>query len=116
MKFNEIKKIVDGIVENEYRHVEEFLENKFQATDLEYKEKSEITNSIYRKLKEDMTEEQKELLDDLYSSFTTESLILLRFFFKEGLRAGLSNLKFLSEIDFIEYILEMKDSEWEKRL
>ncbi|WP_279222180.1 hypothetical protein [Clostridium septicum] len=41
-----------------------------------------------------MTEEQKDLLDELYSSMVLEIVNLSEFYFKEGLKAGLGNLKF----------------------
>lgn len=105
MKYNEVKKIVDGIAENEFRHVQEFLEKDFEDNDLEYKKQSAMTQLLYKKLEESMTEEQKDLLDELDSSMALEGIILCRFFFREGLRAGATNLKFLSEIEYIESIL-----------
>lgn len=105
MKFNQVTKIVDGIVENEFRHVQEFLEEDFEDNDLEYKKESAMTQLLYKKLEEGMTEEQKDLLDKLDCSMTLKSTSLCRFFFKEGLRAGLSNLKFLNEIEYIKTIL-----------
>lgn len=105
MKFNKVTKIIDGVVENEFRHIQEFAEKDFADNDLEYKKESDLSQLLYKKLEKGMTEEQKDLLDELYSSFNNEMVELCRFYFKEGLRAGLSNLKFLSEINYIENII-----------
>lgn len=105
MKYNEVKKIVDGIAESEFRHIQKFVEKDFADNDLEYKKESEMSQLLYKKLEKGMTEEQKDSLDELCSSFNNEMIELCRFYFKEGLRAGLSNLKFLSEINYIENIM-----------
>lgn len=105
MKYNKAKKIADGVVENEFRHIQEYLENGFIDKDLEYKKQSEMTQALYEKLGEKMTEEQKDLLEELHTSISCEWIYLCRFYFEEGLRAGLGDLKFLSEIDFITNIL-----------
>lgn len=105
MKYDEAKKIVDGIVENEFIHIQRFSENDFAKENLEYKENLVQTYSLYKKLENGMTEEQKDLLDELHSFMVFESVNLSKFYFKEGLRAGLCNLKFLNEIGFIDSIL-----------
>lgn len=105
MEFDKVTKVIDGVIENEFRHIQDFEEKDFTDNDLEYKKESEMTLSLYKKLENGLTEEQKELLDELYSSFDNEMVELCRFYFKEGLRAGLSNLKFLSDINYIENII-----------
>ena len=105
MKYNEVKKIIDGIAENEFNHVQEFLEVNFTDNDLEYKKELAMTELLYKKLEEGMTEEQKKILDELYSSLANEWMELCKFYFKEGLRSGLSNLSFLNEIEWIGTIL-----------
>lgn len=105
MEFDKVTKVIDGVVENEFRHIQEFKEKDFADNDLEYKKKSEMTQLLYKKLEEGMTEEQKDLLDKLYSSMILEGVSLGRFYFKEGVRAGLTNLKFLDEIECIGTII-----------
>ena len=60
---------------------------------------------IYQSLKKDTTEEQQRLIGELEDSISAEWLKLCEFYFREGLRAGLTNLKFLKEIEHIEYYL-----------
>lgn len=64
-----------------------------------------MTDVIYKALSKGMTERQRDLLDELLSSLNNETVELCRFYFREGLRAGLTNLKFLNEIDDIEYLI-----------
>lgn len=49
--------------------------------------------------------EQQRLIEELENSISNAWIELCRFYFKEGVRAGLTNLKFLNEIDDIEYII-----------
>lgn len=105
MSYSKVKKLVEGIVENEFNHVVEFSEMDFLNNDVEFKKILAMSELLYEKLKEDMTDEQKSLLGELYSSLNNECITLCKFYFKKGLRAGLGNLKFLNEIGYIESIL-----------
>lgn len=105
MNIKNIENIVNGIVENEFNHVQETLEADFENENLEYKQQELITKVIREALKKDTTEEQQRLIRELEDSISSEWIELCRFYFREGLRAGLSNLKYLKEIEHIEYYL-----------
>lgn len=105
MNIKNIENIVNGIVENEIKHVQETLEVDFENENIEYKQKVLMTQVIREALKKDTTEEQRRLIGELEDSISNEWLELCEFYFREGLRAGLSNLKFLKEIEHIEYYL-----------
>lgn len=105
MNIKNIENIVNGIVENEFNHVQETLEADFENENLEYKQQELITKVIREALKKDTTEEQQRLIGELEDSISAEWLNLCEFYFREGLRAGLSNLKFLKEIEHIDYYL-----------
>nr|DAX03733.1 MAG TPA: hypothetical protein [Bacteriophage sp.] len=105
MNIKNIKNIVNGIAENEYNHVSETLESDFKNENFEYKQKVLMTKVIREALKKDMTEEQQRLIGELEDSVSSEWIEICKFYFREGLRAGLSNLKFLKEIDYIDYYL-----------
>jgi len=105
MNIKNIENIVNGIVENEFNHVQETLEADFENENLEYKQQELITKVIREALKKDTTEEQQRLIRELENSISAEWIELCRFYFREGLRAGLSNLKFLKEIEHIDYYL-----------
>lgn len=99
MKFEQVEKLINGIVENEIRHIANEQEVEFTNENQEYINQNKNTNDIYNALKNQLTEEQQYLLNDLMDSTAIEWILLNEFYFKEGLRAGLSNLKFLNELD-----------------
>ncbi|WP_343009821.1 hypothetical protein [Clostridium celatum] len=105
MNYENIVNIVDGIVENEFRHIQETLEKDFTDTNLDYKQNTLITEKLNKALEKETTEDQQRLIRELEASILNEWIELCKFYFREGLRAGLSNLKFLNEIDNVEVIL-----------
>ena len=105
MNIKNIENIVNGIVENEFNHVQETLEADFETENWEYKQQELITKVIREALKKDMTEEQQRLIGELEDSVSSEWIEICKFYFREGLRAGLTNLKFLKEIEHIECYL-----------
>ncbi|MEN8078213.1 hypothetical protein ABFP60_14700 [Clostridioides difficile] len=105
MNYENVKKIIDGIVENEISHIVMEKEEDFIIKNTDYIKQSEKTKGIYDTLKNQLTEEQQYLLNNLIDSVGLELILLNEFYFKEGLRAGLSNLKFLNEINNSAIIL-----------
>lgn len=99
------KKIVNGIIDNEFDHIQEYSELDFTKTNIDYRQANLMTEIIHKALMKDMTEKQRDLLDEFYSSLIGEATELCRFYFREGLKSALTNLNFLKEIDDIEYIL-----------
>lgn len=98
-------KIVNGVIENEFEHIQETSELDFSNKDLEYKQDQLMAEIIRKALEKNMTDEQLRLLDKLDLALSTEWVDLCRFYFREGVKAGLTNLKFLNEIDNVEYML-----------
>ena len=109
MDYKKMKNIVDGIVKNEFRHIQETLEKEFTDTNLDYRQNRSATEGIYKALEKDTTEDQQRLIGDLEDSISSEWIELCRFYFREGLRAGLENLKFLNEIYNIGYIIYLEE-------
>ena len=103
--FENLKNIVDGIVKNEFQHVQETLAVDFENENLGYKQAVLMTNEIREALKKHATKEQQKLIGELEDSIGDEWIELCQFFFREGLRAGLTNLKFLNEVYGIGAIL-----------
>lgn len=99
------KKIVNGIVSNEIEHIQEHSELDFTKTNIDYRQAKLMTEIIYKSLLKDMTEKQRALLNELLSSLNNETIELYKFYFSKGLKAGLTNLNFLNEIDNIEYMI-----------
>lgn len=99
------KKLIIGTINNEVKHIKENLELDFTKNNLDYKQAESITDDIYKTLVRSLDKDQRILLDELRSSIGSEYMELCKFYFKEGLKAGLNNLSYLNEIDDVEYII-----------
>ena len=105
MKYDEAKKIVDGIIESEFNNVQMFKEANFIDTNEEQQVLNKTSVELMNKLMETLSEEQQELLDKLDGALASEWTNLCRFYLREGIVAGLTKLKYLNEIDNIECYL-----------
>lgn len=99
MKCEEIQKIATSIIENEFKHVQEFKERNYADNDIKQKELIRKAEELFKKINEGMPAEYQDLLDDFYAAVTIEWIEYCRFYFKEGVVAGLTNLKFLADIE-----------------
>lgn len=91
------KSVINGVIQNEYNHL---VENQEDIGDMESKEElasrcSEIQNILYNHL----PEEFHELLDELDDKTGYMACLENRYYFKQGVMAGLTNLSFLNEIE-----------------
>lgn len=105
MKYEQIKKIINGIIESEFKHVQMFKEKNFDDKDIMQKGLHKASVELMNKLMETLSEEQKDILDKLDGALASEWTNLCRFYLREGIVAGLTNLKYLNEIGFIESYL-----------
>lgn len=99
------KSLVDGVIENEFIHIQETSELTFIKNDYEFKQDQLMADIIRKALEKDITEKQRQLLDGLEGALANEWIDLCKFYFREGVAAGLTNLKFLNEIDNIRYMI-----------
>lgn len=100
MKTEMLEKIIKGIVRNEFDHVNNY-EQEFTSMN---KELVEINHDIYKKISSCLEEEQQKLFNNYIDNLVREMAIMELLYFKEGLRVGLTNLKFLNEINGIEIL------------
>jgi len=100
MKYEEMKKLIGNVIENEFNHVQD-REREFMDTDKEQIELSKSSEKLFNQLCEDIPKESKELLDDYYSAVLSEWTNLCIFYFKAGAAAGLTNLQFLNDIEYV---------------
>lgn len=105
MKYEDLRKLINNVIENEFRTVER---ENLQGLDTEVLEKYEnYSNEIIRlqeKIKCRLPEEIKEdflKLDDL---MTEQLCIEIAYYFKKGVQAGTTNLSFLKDTKIMEYI------------
>lgn len=101
MNYEKMCKLIDGIIGNEFRHVQMFKERDFTDKDTMQKGLYKTSVELMDKLIETLSEEQKDILNDLDAAICNEWINLLKFYFKEGIAVGLTNLKYLNEIDNI---------------
>ena len=101
MKYEQIRKVINGVIENEFKNVNEFKEPYFSDIDKEYIRLDENSSKLMEELIDTLSEEQQNMFNNFESAFIEQWKNILRFYFKEGVRAGLTNLKFLDEIDHI---------------
>lgn len=91
------KSFINGVIQNEYNHL---AENQEDISYMESKEEfasrcSEIQNILYNHL----PEEFHTLLDELDDKTGYIACLENRYYFKQGVMAGLTNLSFLNEIE-----------------
>lgn len=99
MDFEKMCKLIEGIIENEYNNICEFKEMEFSESDKEQKDLYDKSRKLYCELNMTLREEQKEIVAKLEGATTEEWSNLCKFYFREGLKAGLSNLSFLNNVD-----------------
>jgi len=104
MKHEEIKKLINNVIENEFNHIQEYQEREFVDTDKEQMELTEESEKLLKQLHENIPEEYQKLLDDYSSAVLYEWVNMCRFYFKEGVRAGTTNLEFLIDTQIMDYI------------
>lgn len=101
MKREEIKELMENIIENEFRHIQEYREREFFDTDKEQTELSEESKKLFEQLSKSVPKEYQGLLNDYNNATLYEWVNMFRFYFKEGVRAGATNLEFIKNIDGI---------------
>ena len=90
--------LVSNIVEREFSLIQETKELEFERNDKEQLKLCNKSDELYKKLEDALTgEEDKQLLDIYYGAFISECVGLCGFYFKEGLKAGLTDLNYLKE-------------------
>ncbi len=104
MKYEEITKLINNVIENEFNHVQECDERDFADADKEQIELTQIAEKLFKQLCEDMPEECQKSLDEYYAATTQEWINLCKFYFRAGVIAGLTNLDFLKDTGMTNYI------------
>lgn len=105
MKYEDLRKLINNVIENEFRTVER---ENLQGLDTESLEEYENFRTeiirLQEKIKCGLPEEIKEdflKLDDL---MIKQSCIETAYYFKKGVISGTTNLNFLKDTNMMEYI------------
>lgn len=101
MNYEKICKLIDGVIESEFNNIQEFREKNFSDKNIEQQQLDKISSELMNKLMETLSAEQQDILDKLEAALTSAWVNLCRFYFKEGVAAGLTNLKFIDCVDNI---------------
>lgn len=103
MNLQDTKKLINNVIENEFRHIQETQEVIDLKEDKTLTEESNKAEELFKKLLKVMPE-HKELLDEYYCSLTEFWSDYAKYYFMKGVRAGTTNLEFLKDTDIMEYI------------
>lgn len=106
MKYEEIKDLINNIIENEFNHIQDYEERKFLDRDEEQLKLDEISEKLFRELYKNIPKECHDLLGNFDDAVTNAWTNICRFYFKEGVRAGLVNLKFLNSIEYLNTFID----------
>ncbi len=102
MKYEEVKKLINNVIENEFRSV---VEKNLKDLDTEVLEKYEnYSNEIIRlqeKIQGGLSEEIKEDFLKLDNLMTEQLCIEIAYYFKKGVQAGTTNLSFLKDTNMM---------------
>lgn len=103
MNLEDTKKLINSVIENEFNHVQEAEEKKDTINNVELNTRDKNVIDIFDKLLE-VAPGHKELLDDFEDAVSAYWSELCRYYFKKGVIAGATNLKFLEETKLMHFI------------
>lgn len=103
MNLEETKKLINNVIENEFNHIQETQENKESLNDAEINGYYEGASDLMDKLLE-VAPEHKELIDCFDSELGNYWTALCRYYFKKGIIASATNLKFLEDVSIVHLI------------
>ena len=92
-------KLFKNIIENEYSHIQDTEAEDIEKAYVEYGEYTEKKVNIIEQLKELLSDEVFNLVNELEEINLNISCLEQKHYFKAGVKAGINNLNFLSEYD-----------------
>ena len=102
MKYEEVKKLIDNVIENEFRSVEE---ENLKDLDTEvlnaYKSYSSEIIRLQEKIQGGLSEELKKDFYRMDSLLLDQLCIEIAYYFKKGVIAGTTNLNFLKNTNMM---------------
>ncbi len=104
MEYKEMRELINNVIENEFNHVQECDEREFTITNKEQIEIIQAAEELFNQLYEVLPKEYKGVLDDYSSAMQRDAANMCRFYFKEGVKAGTTNLQFLKGTEIMDYV------------
>lgn len=98
MNIEDIKELINNIVDSEYSHVMNYLTNDVDKTELDgYAEAEQEEKALYDELSKLLPKDKMNLLDDYYSAVMEVITIEGKYCFGKGIKSGCTNLNFLKK-------------------
>lgn len=98
-----LKAVVDGVIKNEFNYIQSG-ELKDMKDINEFDQLGKKCSELQHILSDHLPTELQDLLDEFECKHTELFCLEIRYYFRKGVMAGLTNLDFLKEIKGIEYI------------
>lgn len=99
MNIKEQVKLMRNVIENEYRHIQNREREALNLESDDYRISQNNQDELINKLQSLLDKEGINYLDDLIMVDSDIMGILSEYYFKEGVKAGLTNLSFLNEYE-----------------
>jgi len=103
MRIEEIRKLINNVIENEFNHIQEDKEHEESLNDMGIRAYYESAGNLLDELFK-VAPEHKELIDKLDEEITSYWSLLCKYYFKKGVIASATNLKFLEDVPAIVLI------------
>lgn len=101
MKHEKKVQLINNVIENEFNHIRKGLEGND-----EFLLKERVIGDVYEKIlkKYKDNKEIEGIIEKIDNEVLDYVSFIIRFYFKEGVKAGTTNLNFLKNTDIMEYV------------
>ncbi|WP_160693046.1 hypothetical protein [Clostridium sp. C2-6-12] len=101
MNFEETKRLINNVIENEFHHIQETQELTALKKDNERFEEYNKADELLKHLIDNAPEEYKNMLEDYDELVNSVMRDYCRYYFERGVISGMTNLKFLKDTNII---------------
>lgn len=99
MKIKDQVKLMRNIIKNEYNHVQDIEGNLLNLKIDKYSQIQDKQDELIKKLIKILPKENKNILNELIDLQALNESVLSEYYFKRGVKTGLTNLSFLREYE-----------------
>lgn len=90
-----IEKLIDVMIENEFKKIEEFKENSDMKNNKEYHEAFNKSNELFKNISKNISKDSIDMLYDYDEALSITTVELEKYYFKQGIIAAFNELKCL---------------------
>ena len=91
------QKLINAMIENEFRHISEHHENEDIKNNKEMVEEERKAAELFKKLEKSLSKEQMKLFNKYDDEMTYFNVDLMRYYFKKGVESAFNGLECLKE-------------------